>query len=98
MIQYIIIAIILAACVTYAAICIYRSIKQARECKTINVQVAHSLRNAKRTKRKRLLNGKNKNSSHKRAAKTTFTVMQRGNQTKIKAFQNPFIMSKIQRK
>ena len=33
MIQYIIIAIILAACVTYAAICIYRSIKQARECK-----------------------------------------------------------------
>lgn len=52
MIQYIIIAIILAACVTYAAICIYRSIKQARECKTINVQVAHSLRNAKRTKKK----------------------------------------------
>lgn len=98
MIQYIIIAIILAACVTYAAICIYRSIKQARECKTINVQVAHSLRNAKRTKRKRLLNGKNKSSSHKRAAKTTFTVMQRGNQTKNKAFQNPFIMSKIQRK
>jgi hypothetical protein len=34
----------------------------------------------------------------KRAAKTTFTVMQRGNQTKNKAFQNPFIMSKIQRK
>ena len=33
MIQYIIIAIILAACITYAAICIYRSIKQARECK-----------------------------------------------------------------
>lgn len=98
MIQYIIIAIILAACVTYAAICIYRSIKQARECKTINVQVAHSLRNAKRTKRKRLLNGKNKSSSHKRAAKTTFTVMLRGNQTKNKAFQNPFIMSKIQRK
>lgn len=87
MIQYIIIAIILAACVTYAAICIYRSIKQARECKTINVQVAHSLRNAKRTKRKRLLNGKNKSSSHKRAAKTTFTVMQRGNQTKIKHFR-----------
>ncbi len=33
MIQYIIIAIILAACITYAAICIYRSIRQARECK-----------------------------------------------------------------
>lgn len=33
MIQYIIIAIILAACITYTAICIYRSIKQARECK-----------------------------------------------------------------
>ena len=66
--------------------------------KTINVQVARSLRNAKRIKRKRLLSGKNKSSSHKRAAKTTFTVMQRGNQTKIKAFQNPFMMSKIQRK
>ena len=64
--------------------------------KTINVQVADSLRNAKRTKRKRLLNGKNKSSSHKRAAKTTFSVMLRGNQTKNKAFQNPFIMSKIQ--
>lgn len=87
MIQYIIIAIILAACITYAAICIYRSIKQARECKTINVQVARSLRNAKRIKRKRLLSGKNKSSSHKRAAKTTFTVMQRGNQTKLKHFR-----------
>jgi hypothetical protein len=66
--------------------------------KTINVQVVRSLRNAKRIKRKRLLSRKNKSSSHKRAVKTTFTVMQRGNQTKIKAFQNPFIMSKIQRK
>ncbi|EFB34555.1 hypothetical protein PREVCOP_05989 [Segatella copri DSM 18205] len=55
--------------------------------KTINVQVARSLRNAKRIKRKRLLSGKNKSSSHKRAAKTTFTVMQRGNQTKIKHFR-----------
>ncbi len=52
--------------------------------KTINVQVAHSLRNAKRTKRQMLLNGKNKSSYHKIAAKTTFTVMQRGNQRKNK--------------
>ena len=74
MIQYIIIAIILAA---------YKH----ESVKTINVQVARSLRNAKRIKRKRLLSGKNKSSSHKRAAKTTFTVMQRGKQTKIKHFR-----------
>lgn len=32
-IQYIIVAIILAACILYAAICIYKAIKAARECK-----------------------------------------------------------------
>lgn len=98
MIQYIIIAIILAACVTYAAICIYRSIKQARECKNYQCSGCPFVKKCQKNKKKELLNGKNKSSSHKRAAKTTFTVMQRGNQTKNKAFQNPFIMSKIQRK
>ena len=66
--------------------------------KTINVQVARSLRNAKRIKRKRLLNGKNKSSSQKRAAKTTFYCHAARKPDKNKAFQNPLIMSKIQRK
>lgn len=87
MIQYIIIAIILAACVTYAAICIYRSIKQARECKNYQCSGCPFIEKCQKNKKKRLLNGKNKSSSHERAAKTTFTVMLRGNQTKIKHFR-----------
>lgn len=55
--------------------------------KTINVQVARSLRNAKRIKRKRLLSGKNKRSFHKKATKATFTVMLRGNQAEIMHFR-----------
>lgn len=32
-IQYLIIGITLAACITYAAICIYRAVNSARKCK-----------------------------------------------------------------
>lgn len=98
MIQYIIIAIILAACITYAAICIYRSLKQARECKNYQCSGCPFVEKCQKNKKKEATQRKNKSNFHKRAAKTTFTGMLRGNQTKIKAFQNPFIMSKIQRK
>lgn len=52
MIQYIIIAIILAACVTYAAICIYRSIKQARECKNYQCSSCPFVKKCQKNKKK----------------------------------------------
>ena len=99
MIQYIIIAIILAACVTYAAICIYRSIKQARECKNYQCSGCPFVKKCQKNKKERgYSTERTRVALIKELLKLLFTVMQRGNQTKNKAFQNPFIMSKIQRK
>ena len=66
--------------------------------KTINVQVARSLRNAKRIKRKRLLSGINKSTFHKKSSKNYFYWQEEKKPDKNNAFQNLFIMSKIQRK
>lgn len=87
MIQYIIIAIILAACVTYAAICIYRSIKQARECKNYQCSGCPFVKKCQKNKKKELLNGKNKSSSHKELLKLLLLSCNEETRQKIKHFR-----------
>ena len=66
--------------------------------KTINAPAARSLRNAKRIKRKKILCGKNKSTFHKKSSKNYFYLQEEKKPDKNNAFQNLFIMSKIQRK